>query len=535
MNTARELKVLMPLEGGGLAESGPGLLERAKGTLGRERLVFPALAADPAGLAGVLLTCLGEPGRITVNGREAEPLWKKGGRVLLPAELFRRWENVVSVRCDARGLLLAPVVDSYRAVKGLDLPSESRWRVETLPGESLGEVDRPRTGPGPATSAVRELARGLAAMIAPSGDVWSFYDLTDQTFRLPGWRWDTGIVLEALAACAGHSGDGGLLDAALAVGERLAAVQVNSIECPGGFPEWTDLRYTESPRAVSQWVVPFNAAFIGAGLIRLSEASGRPAYARAARRGLRLAAGRGMTRAGGVSGYYFEQSRQWRYLGQINDSGVLGRGLAFLPEEAWAAEAAVRAGGYVLDKAAHLDGHVGRAWWDPAGAAQIGEPLFPEWRRDPDRVVPKVFLRGQAWVLLGLTGAVRLRAGGKASLGAHRLAQFILKSQLSDGSWLYSGLQPRLGSCAKTTAALALALAEWSYAAGEPSALPAVRRALGYLEACRRPDVVPPELAGLPVDSSEEGCIIYFRNRPVICAYAGALELLARLAMGEGA
>ena len=43
----------------------------------------------------------------------------------------------------------------------------------------------------------------------------------------------------------------------------------------------------------------------------------------------------------------------------------------------------------------------------------------------------------------------------------------------------------------------------------------------------------PGRFAALPVDESEEGCIIYHRRRRVLCAYAGALELLARLALEE--
>ncbi len=237
-----------------------------------------------------------------------------------------------------------------------------------------------------------------------------------------------------------------------------------------------------------------------------------------------------------MRGYYFEDDRRWRYLGQINDSGILGRGLALFPDDGpWAAEAAARSTAYILGKAAQPDGHIGRAWWDPAQAFPPGDPLFPEWRRHPDRLVAKIFLRGQAWVLLGLAGAVRLGADDAITTGGRRLVHFILDAQQPDGSWLYSQRQPHLGACAKTTAALALALAEWAAATDSPEGRPAAARALAYLEGCRRPGAVPAALSGLPVDASAEGCIIYFRDRPVVCAYAGALELLARLAMGEAA
>ena len=395
------------------------------------------------------------------------------------------------------------------------------------------------------TSVIADLARGLQSMVAKSGDVWSFYDLTSRAYRLRGWRWDTGIVLEALAAAAAHTNDASFLASARIIGDRLVAAQLKPSahpKCPGGFPEWADVRYwlpslrfgrwpRQWPRC---WVVPFNAAFIAAGLARLADAAGEDAYRQAARDGMRLAAGQGMTAAGGVFGYYFEDAKTWNYLGQINDSGIIGRGFALFPDVEWAREGAARASGYILSKASKPGGHVARAWWDASLAAAPHDPLFPEWRRDPGRVVPKIFLRGQAWTLLGLTGAVRLGAPPESFENARRLAAYIVSVQRPDGSWLYSGLQPELGVCAKTTAALSLALAEWSRASGDASPLGAAHRALGFLESCRRPSDTPADLAMLPVDPSPEGCIIYRRARPVVCAYGAALELLARLAL-EGA
>ncbi|EHJ46136.1 PBS lyase heat domain protein repeat-containing protein [Solidesulfovibrio carbinoliphilus subsp. oakridgensis] len=512
---------------------GPGLADRLAGLAGRERLAFPPLGADPAGLAGVLLLTPGRPGTVTVNGRPATPLWRRGGRLLFSPELFRRHENVVALGRGAGEPRLAPVVADAGRVRDLDLWPETAWRMQTLSGADLGPAPARSHAPVCAPGLLDGLARGLGAMVAPDGEVWSFYDLEAATFRLSGWRWDTGIVLEGLAAAAAAGIGAGSATAARTVGDRLLAVRLADPACPGGFPEWTDLRYFPSPRQVCQWVVPFNAAFVAAGLMRLADLTGLAAYREAARESLLLAAASGLTPAGGVAGYYFEDARQWRYLGQINDSGVLGRGLALFPDEAWASTAAARAGAYILGKAARPDGHIGRAWWDPDGARPAGAPLFPEWAKHPGRMVAKVFLRGQAWVLMGLAGAVRLGANRALADGARQLADFVLAAQQADGSWRYSQNQPELGACAKTTAALALALAEWSKASGDAGPLPAVSRALGYLETCRRPDVVPPELAGMPVDTSGEGCIVYFRDRPVVCAYAGALELLARLAVGE--
>lgn len=515
-------------------QRGPGLRDRVWAVFGGRRLVFPTLPAEPARLSGVLLLSSGEPGGVVVNGVEARVLRRTLlGPVLDPAP-FCRWENVLSVRTDTCDVGLAPVVPSLAAAHALDLPEGGSWVLSDLAGAVLDSRKTAFHPPHAFPTHLSGLAAGLAAMVTPAGDVWSFYDLAEGSCRLAGWRWDTGIVLEALAAAAAVLGNTDLLVAARKVGDRLLATRLDHPGGQGGFPEWVDLRYSESNRRISQWVAPFNTAFIAAGLQRLAAVSGDAVYARAARDGLRQAARWGVTAAGGVAGYYFEESRQLRYLGQINDSGIFPRGLALFPEEPGAAEAARRCAGYMLHKAARPDGHIGRAWWDPVRAAPPGPPLFPEWRRHPQRVVAKVFMRGQAWALLGLTGALTLGAGGEVRAAACRLQDYVRAAQQPDGSWLYSQLQPKLGTCAKTTAALALALAEWSAATGDVAPLPAVARALVYLAGCRRPGAVPAVLGGLPVDSSEEGCIIYCRDRPVVCAYAGALELLARLAMGEG-
>ncbi|WP_075353966.1 PBS lyase [Desulfovibrio sp. DV] len=530
-----ETVVLALAEGEGQPLPGPTLGARVRALGGGRRLFFPALRAEPSRLSGVLLKSAGRPGQVVVNGREARVLGTTPLGPVLDPEPFCRWENVVSVRADVAGLDLGLVLPDRDAVRSLDLPEGVRWSLYDGRGRDLGAFETPLQPRPTFDSTLSGLASGLAAMVTPRGDVWSFYDLPGAAFRLAGWRWDTGIVLEALAAAAAARQDDGLLRIARTVGDRLLETRLHAPGCPGGFPEWVDLRYSESARQISQWVVPFNTAFVAAGLARLSAVCGEAAYARGAGESLFAAASWGMTGSGGVAGYYFEGARHLRYLGQINDSGIFPRGLAFFPNAPQAAAIAGRWAGYVLDKAACPDGHIGRAWWDPAGAARPGPPLFPEWRRHPGRVVPKVFLRGQAWVLFGLTGALALGAGGRIGEAARRLQDYVRSVQQADGSWLYSQLQPALGACAKTTAALALALAEWSAATGDASPLPAVRCALDYLAACRRPHATPRELSGLPVDASEEGCIIYFRNRPVVCAYAGALELLARLAVGERA
>ena len=546
------------------AERAPGLWRRLKARIapGR-RLHFLALPVPPEECLAVVLRCSHAPGRIAVNGSPvgAEPLG--GGRYRLPADAFRRWENVVATDDLVDAAELLPMFPSLDAARAADLPEGSAWKPEGASRECDGEARMPQGPAGPEAAdgdlliapcrpvpqppdRCRALAEALCGFVVPegprAGEVWSFYDLRDHTFRLWGWRWDSGIVLEALAAAAKRYADPGLLDAARAVGRAMLAARIDVPNCPGGFAEWVDPRYSESPELVTEWVAPFNAAFIAAGLARLAEAeraakdvdAAKP-WLDAARRALACAVERGLTPAGGLYGYYFLRADEWRYLGQINDSGILPRGLAVVSDGGSGvfADAASRVIRFVLDAAGREDGHVDRSWFRPMGAAPAGEPLFPEWKRRPDRVVPKIFLRGQAWALFGLAGAVRLTADPALVHHAGALARYVVSVQNEDGSWLYSQLQPELGSCAKSTAALALALTEYAAATGDREPLDAVRAALDRLEAMRGGGAVPGRFAALPVDDSEEGCIIYHRGRPVLCAYAGALELLARLALEE--
>ena len=377
-----------------------------------------------------------------------------------------------------------------------------------------------------------------------AGEVWSFYDPQDCGFRLWGWRWDSGIVLEALAVAARVTGDATILDAAVAAGDRMLACQLAEGECAGGFPEWVDFRYSEREGLVTEWVAPFNAAFIAAGLDELARAVGevdQERYAASATAGYACLAKKGLTKQGGLSGYYFTTSGTWQYLGQINDSFIAGRGLSRCSETQRNEYAAIatRMALYMTDKAQQADGHVRRAWHDPAGAAPAGVPLFPEWNVHPDRVVEKIFMRGQAWALFGLAGTCRLLQGQYSAQAMQirertaGLAGYIMRVQRANGSWLYSQKQEGLGECVKGTAALALALAEYAAVSGDCSVVPGISKALGYLEQCSAGSIVPPSLATLPMDRSEEGGIIYYRNRPMVCAYAGALELLARVRLKE--
>lgn len=494
----------------------------------------------------------------------------------LPSALVSGWENVLKLRGQDTCPMLLPVFSDMAALRkavearhpyladdnSLILNAQGRV-VATLQDilKSLGNGANFLCAGGQSGESqdrVHALGKalthfvvnGVSALDSPTaclprvGEVWSFYDPQDGGFRLWGWRWDSGIVLEALAVAARVTGDATILDAAVAAGDRMLACQLKEGECAGGFPEWVDFRYSEREGMVTEWVAPFNAAFIAAGLDELALAVGgigQERYAASAAAGYACLAKKGLTKPGGLFGYYFTTSGTWQYLGQINDSFIAGRGLSRCIKTQRNEYAAIvtRMALYMTDKAQQADGHIRRAWHDPAGAAPAGVPLFPEWKVHPDRVVEKIFLRGQAWALFGLAGACRLLQGQNSAQAMQirertaGLVRYIMRVQRANGSWLYSQKQEGLGECVKGTAALALALGEYAAVSCDFSVLPAIRQALGYLEQCSAGSIVPPSLATLPIDRSEEGGIIYYRNRPMVCAYAGALELLARVRLQE--
>ncbi len=520
-----------------------GFLARLSGSiadrLGRRALHFPILPLAPEQLQGVLLISQASPGRIVVNGIQAEPQVVGPNRYLLPPSFFNHHENIVAVRQAAGEISLAPVLDPSRK-NSLPFRAPS-WSVETLDGRPLEPIP---VEPLPATTRKQERIHALALALRRfvitegnnAGDVWSFYDLADHGFRLSQWRWDSAIVLEALAAAATATGDDSLLETAVAVGDRFLALEVTEEACLGGTPEWVDLRYTEKVDTITQWVAPFNEGFVAAGLARLYLASREKRFLEAARRSAHLAATRGITAVGGLYGYYFLESGTWRYLGQINDSGIMPRGLAAVAAitgRTFHAGAALLSMRFLIELAGTDAGPFLRAWWRPSGAALTGQPLFPEWKRHPRRVVQKIFLRGQAWVLLGLASTLRMAKAPDLLERAANLAAHLCTVQDSGGGWLYSGHQPEMGLCVKGTAAIALALCEYAAVTGDRTPLSSVRKALVFLDAASNVPETPAELAPLPVDRSAEGCIIYFRNRPVVCAYAGALEILARMALAD--
>ncbi|UZP67558.1 PBS lyase [Desulfovibrio mangrovi] len=489
----------------------------------------------------------------------------------LPSSMTVAWENVLKLRMMDVSPMLLPVFSDMAALeKALDAMPEGAVGGEYLALNAQGNVvrrfkdtelrvsERTESVERGVEDRIHALGLALTRFVVPEGscvpvesgcqpqrgDVWSFFDPQDGGFRLWGWRWDTGIVLEALAVAARESGDTAILDAAIAVGNRMLGCQLTAPDCAGGFPEWVDFRYSESDSIITEWVAPFNAAFIAAGLGELADTVGGAEgarYASAAAAGYDCLATKGLTGQGGLFGYYFTSSGRWQYLGQINDSFIAGRGLsrcAVESREHYAAIAA-RMALYMTGKAQQPDGHVRRAWHDPVGAAPVGAPLFPEWNEFPDRVVEKIFLRGQAWALFGLAGVCRLLRGLESDDAVcirertATLVRYLLQVQRENGSWLYSQLQEELGECVKGTAAIASALAEYAAVTGDSTVLSAIRRALDYLERSSAGNVVPSSLAVLPMDSSEEGGIIYYRNRPMVCAYAGALELLARVRLAR--
>lgn len=505
----------------------------AAGKTGHQKFHFPVFPILPHECQAIMLQCRGNPNRMIINGQRIVPETLDRGRYILPPSPFQRWENTLSLSAEATTVTLFPLVPENYVPNVDHLPTGTIWRLEKFSGQYTDYTNR--STQGQLQSRLTGLAAALAAFVIMDGpqhgDVWSFYDLQDHSFRLSAWRWDTGIVLEALAAAAIYLHDNELLTAACRIGDRLLAMQTSAAGCPGGIPEWVDFRYSESKEIISEWVAPFNAGFIAAGLVRLYQAANNHLYLVGAHNCLKNALFQGMTTTGGLRGYYFCKSGNWRYLGQINDSGILPRGIAAYMDavetNGWASHSD-RYMAYIVKKAACSDGYFGRAWHDPHGAAPCGEPLFPEWKKYPDRLVPKVFMRGQAWVLYGLTGAFRTTGNTMFLERARRLVDFILQTQLPEGMWLYSQFQPDLGPCVKGTAALSFALGEYVQHTGDIRPMDAIARGLDSLDSTR----LGTDLFGLsaaPVERTKEGCIIYFRNRPVICAYTSALEILARI------
>ena len=151
------------------------------------------------------------------------------------------------------------------------------------------------------------------------GDMFSFYDPVANTYRMPRWRWDTGICLEAMARLAAVNGDDELKQAVKEVANRFLAVQIKTDACYGGFPEASDIHLADrNDTMLPEWVVPFNGAFIGSGLLAsmaLVDEQKKDACFQGAVSANDLVRSKGTTDNGFLKGYFHLNKSLWQYHG----------------------------------------------------------------------------------------------------------------------------------------------------------------------------------------------------------------------------
>ena len=477
-----------------------------------ERLFLPLPATWESAVDARLKT----EGRVAGAWINGERLKRNGNSFEIPREFLRPWEN--EIRLDG-------------------WPRSARLEAHGRPAPFPPSMATPFDGAaGPLERAGAALAAFRVGEGPDAGDMYSFYDPRDCTFRLPRWRWDTGICLEALARLHRRTGHESLRKCALSVGRRMVAVQLSDADCPGGFPETMDLHMTPArfPR-LGDWVAPFNGAFVGAGLLAAADiadpADAEP-FRSAAAAADALMVSRGMTADGRLRGYFHMADRTWRYHGQINDSAIYPR-LAFerrRRDETVDLPGATSYARSIL-KLIRPEGYLGRARFVPDSETwPPGVPLFPEWRKAPDRIPAKIFARGQGWGLLGLAAAWRMTGDAEIAAGLRRIVDYLLERQDGSGLWRHDLGRAESGLCVKSTAVVGWALLEAREACPNDGDRlnEAAFRAWDVLVENQRRNMDGP-LPGALVDENEEGAIIYFRDRPMYTAYATGAFIL----MGE--
>ncbi len=180
---------------------------------------------------------------------------------------------VTKVWCN--GVLLKKEENRYPIPPGVEKPWENEFFISGIPMAAWieGNKDSGMADPGSICLESNLLGAAGKALVSfvvdqgvDKGDIFSFYDPVSSTYRMPGWRWDSGICLEALAKLFQHTGDETYKRAVELVVKRFLAVQISDQACRGGFPEIADLHMAPKGAPVlPQWVVPFNGAFIGHG------------------------------------------------------------------------------------------------------------------------------------------------------------------------------------------------------------------------------------------------------------------------------
>ncbi len=489
-------------------------------------------------------------------------------RVFLPLPVLP--SAAANVRLRVEGVVNRAFVNGHALKKNLDIfdippeylvPWENEFCLTGWPASAWLEADGPplalpvlknpgnENGLSDIPSRIRSAGRALSSFLVPegpgTGDLYSFYDPVDKTFRMSRWRWDSGICLEALASlCAAGYGDDFVRESAVRAGRRFVAVQSGHPDCTGGFPEAADLHMTpNSAPSLSEWVVPFNGAFIGAGLLATADIADGPDaddFMNAAVRGDEIMMSRGTTADGLLAGYFHTADGKWRYHGQINDSAIYPRFSHLLARRGWTVNMPrIHAYSRSIVKMIQPEDYLGRARFlpDEPGTAPAGRPLFPEWEKNPDRIPAKIFARGQAWGLLGLNGAWHLTKDDEIVWWITRILSYLLERQNGSGLWRHDLRHETSPLCLKSTAVISWALLEareaYQVGGGDGNQLmEAVRLAWDAL--CRNQDRNQDKnqdasLPGMLLDEGEEGAIIYFRNRPMITAYAAAAFILTGL------
>ena len=460
----------------------------------------------------------GLPLAVWLNGTK---LKKTGpGKYLVTEELCEPWENEVLV---------------------LGWPWNVRFEVRrtTSHPETISEkIDDPLLVAG------RSLSAFIVAQGEDKGEIFSFYDPVDNTFRLKSWRWDTGICLEALARLAHVRRDKKLAWNALKVAGRMLSIQLDSAECPGGFPELEDLHM--APRCqplLGQWVVPFNGAFIGAGLLAASKIADQDFGEKcrnSADKANKLMELFAVSGNGWIKGYFHLGKGKWLYHGQINDSGIYPRLPSLLSEFGIKVNGAlVKNYAMKICSLIQPEGFVSRAVFKPGGHTfPPGRPLFPEWKKFPQNIPAKIFTRGQAWCILGLSSAWKL-ANDMAELkyAVKVIIDYLLSKQDSTGFWHHDLSNPSIGLDVKGTAVAGWAILEamecYKEAGGDVKRLKdAVKRAWDALLVNQRKNMSSP-IPGALLDESQEGGIIYFRNRPMYSSYCLGAFILMGLLMNK--
>ena len=462
-----------------------------------------------------LLTVKGVVKALWFNGT---CLTKQAQGYVIPYEIQKPWENEVLIQ----GIPLEARIET---------PDRQYWS------------HRPSAEHDPIIAAGDALTGFLVSQGGDTGDMFSFFDPVDETFRMPSWRWDTGICLEALSRLAAGSGQERFKAAVIKAADRLVQVQEKEGPCKGGFPEAADLHMTGKKEPVlPQWVVPFNGAFIGAGLLAAADllnGSRAARYRKAAYQAFELMVEKGISDLGGLKGYYHVKTRQWAYHGQINDSCIFPR-LARLLDAKGLVKDREKVFCYTnsMVELIRPKGYVGRAVWQPGPHTwTAGQPLFPEWRKQPDQIPAKIFARGQAWFLLGASGAWTMNRDRALARHINGVVQYLLAAQDRTGLWHHDLGQPGQGLDIKGSAVVTWALLEarlpFLEAGGDKRALEqAVDKAWEALLNNQKKHGSGP-LPGALVDEGREGAIIYFRNRPMYVAYGSAAFILAGLLRKE--